>query len=186
MLDGAGPAGGEPPAFRRILVGVNGSTSSRMALRAAVALARRAQGEITIVGVSPPPPWQLGYVGLSPTQLQDEVDEQVRDTLDDALRGVPLDVAARTSMLRGHVGRAIVAAAADHDVVMLGTRGSRLLGSPVYGGVPRYVRRRAKVPVIVLRCQGGAPPASAGGVVPQGLAGRDGPEGDARRALSGA
>ena len=134
--------------FRRLLVAVDGSPESELALSAAITAARNDNAAVTLVAVSPP--LQVWPGGMTPPITQGDVDAATDKVLREAVARVPQDVPVHTLLRHGKAGPEIVAAAREgvYDAILLGARGvGRFHG--MIGSVSQYVLRHAPVNVIV-------------------------------------
>jgi hypothetical protein len=92
---------------RRLLVAIDDSPSSQLALSMAVSIAQREHGTIMLVGVSPDLAWQTALdanAGVSPQEVQADADAEVQASLDTALAQVPPEIGAHSILRRGKVG----------------------------------------------------------------------------------
>jgi nucleotide-binding universal stress UspA family protein len=140
--------------FNRLLVAVDGSPGSDLALAAAVTVARRDNAALTLLSVardatSDVAGWSAAGVGAVPP-TQEEDDAAASQTLREAVDRIPQDVSVRTVVRRGRAGPAIVSEAREgsYDAVLLGARGVGRVGALI-GSVSQYVLHNAPVPVFV-------------------------------------
>jgi nucleotide-binding universal stress UspA family protein len=141
------------PTFRRVVVAVDGSRHSDLALEMAIALAERDRARLTILTVVPNVADRaaLAYgAPVDPVALQGDADRAAARTLRAAIDAVPAGQPVESVQRRGHAGPAIVAQvkAGDHDAVVLGARGLGRIGS-MFGSVSQYVLHHAGVAVFV-------------------------------------
>jgi nucleotide-binding universal stress UspA family protein len=141
------------PTFRRVLVAVDGSRHSDLALEMAIALAERDRSRLTVLTVVPnvTESAALAYgAAVDPITLQSDADRGAADTMRTAIDLVPDDQPVESVTRRGHAGPEILAQikAGDHDAVILGARGLGRIGSMV-GSVSQYVLHHAAVAVFV-------------------------------------
>jgi nucleotide-binding universal stress UspA family protein len=139
--------------FRRLLVAIDGSESSELALSLAVIAAQRDNAALTLISVAPDviaetARWPGG--AAAPRSLQDEVDAAARQTLEDAVGRLPKEIPVTTILRRGKAGPKIVEAAreGDYDVIMLGARGVGRVGALI-GSVSHHVLHHADIAVFV-------------------------------------
>jgi len=138
---------------RRVLVAVDGSRSSTLALRAAITVARRDNAAVTLLCVAPDAQHDLGrfaaVAGIPPT-TQEELDREAEKILRDAVALVPEDIPVKTVVQRGKAGPAIVdyARESDYDAILVGARGVGRVGA-IIGSVSGHVLRHADVDVFV-------------------------------------
>jgi len=139
--------------FRHLLVAVDGSSSSALALRAALTVAHRDGAIITLVAVAPDMAQQIARwgapVGYVPDS-QEDLDGIAREILDAVVARLPGDVSVRTIVRRGSVANEILAVAAEgqYDAIMLGARGVGKVGA-LMGSVSHEILHRARLPVFV-------------------------------------
>ncbi|MBB3141154.1 universal stress protein [Halomonas organivorans] len=145
--------------FQSILVPVDGSEHSRVALCVACKLARQEDGRIVLLHIPEALPhepllvWGAGAVPLGATL---EKREQVgRELLDHAMEEArTLGVEQLTPVLtQGDPSQAILAAAEEHGVetIVMGSRGLGDLKGLVVGSVSHKVSHGAKCRVITVR-----------------------------------
>jgi nucleotide-binding universal stress UspA family protein len=137
----------------RLLVAVDGSEHSTLALRAAITVARRDRAKVTLITVAPDALADVRRFALAagvPPTTQEELDREADRTLRDAVALVPDDIPVHTVIARGKPGPGIVAHAreGDYDAILLGARGLGRVGS-IMGSVSAHVLRHAPVDVFV-------------------------------------
>ena len=141
--------------YKRILVPVDGSTTSNKALTAALELARDSGGRVRILHSLD----ELSY--LSGFEYSGEVIKVARENaakvLDDALAiagasGVPTDKQL-VDQPGQRLGQTVsdAAMAWEADLVVVGTHGRRGIGRVLMGSGAEQVIRMAPVPVLVIR-----------------------------------
>jgi nucleotide-binding universal stress UspA family protein len=139
--------------IRRLLVAIDGSDSSTLALRAAITVARRDNAAITLLCVAPEAGHDLSRfsaaAGVPPT-TQEELDAEAEKILRRTVELVPEDVPVRTIVRRGKAGPAIVAHAREenYDAILVGARGVGRVAA-IVGSVSAYVLSHASVDVFV-------------------------------------
>lgn len=128
----------DAPHRHRVLVGVDGSLPTELALVAAISMARRHHGTITLLAVAPD---ILGTARRCatlqpgapyPAGLQEEADTDARRRLHEVARRIPREIPVTTTLRHGPPGRAIVAelSQTEYDAVMTGTLGAPLQAPP--------------------------------------------------------
>jgi len=146
------PAG----ASGRIVVGVDGSEHSLLALRWAAQEAVRTGAELDVVTawLSPEHAAPLGVVPkvLSPDELVAEagrkLDELVAEVLPDT------SAVVHTEVVRGEAAASLVARARGADLLVVGSRGRGLFADLLLGSVSEHCVRHAPCPVVVVRESG--------------------------------
>lgn len=142
------------PEWKKISCAVDFADPSRVALEEAADLARRFEGELTLVHVLAPPPPAASEVLVSSREIAKMVAE------DDAAKlaawraeaerrsGRP----ARSCVLSGDPAAEIVRHALEErcDLVVVGTHGRTGLKRLVLGSVAERVARQAPCPVLVV------------------------------------
>jgi nucleotide-binding universal stress UspA family protein len=142
----------------RIVVGVDGSPSSRAALRWAVRQAALTGGaaEAVIVRHAPTSTGMIGGFGQSPAETADEgvVADEARQRLDAIINEEvkPDDRnKVRARVFDGHPAEALMAAAADADILAVGSRGHGGFAEVLLGSVGQYLVHHANCPVLIFR-----------------------------------
>ena len=146
--------------FRSILVAVDGSRPSEIALEQAVDLARSAGARLTLISVAELPRWRVSAFPLAvPFPNESELVRHAERVLERAEAAVPEDVPVFTVLRRGSTVREILKRidAGEHDLVVVGSRGLGPAGSLILGSVSRAVLARSPVPVLVARAQASTP-----------------------------
>ena len=141
-----------------IVVGVDGSPSSRAALRWAVRQAALTGGtaDAVIVRHAPTSTGMIGGFGQSPAETADEgvVADSARQQLDTIINEEvkPDDrnkVHAR--VFDGHPAEALMTAGADADLLVVGSRGHGGFAGVALGSVGQYLAHHANCPVLIFR-----------------------------------
>jgi nucleotide-binding universal stress UspA family protein len=142
--------------FTSILVGLDGSESSRRALADAVELARlagRGKATLTLMTVAPP---VAAYAALArintPREIGEELDRWATEVLDAAAATVPRGVAFDRVQVRGHAGPEIIKELRKgrHDLVVLGSRGRARTQEVLLGSVAGHVHFHSRVPLLIV------------------------------------
>lgn len=152
--------------FHRLLVPLDGSESSELALRAAVTVALRDRSTIALITVVPDmltESSRWAWAAQSPAALQDDADVEADKHLRDAIQRIPEEIPVKTIMKRGKAGPEIVAHAneSNYDAILMGARGVGRVGAAVLGSVSQYVMRHVSVPVFVAHAPRGEADRSA-------------------------
>jgi len=138
--------------MRGVVVGVSGSTEANMALDWALREAASYEAPLTAVMAA----------GSQPGQQQ----EYLASLVDAALQRTGLSVETTAVVAEGDAPDALIAAAKDADMLVLGRRHLGRLGRLVLGSVSSELVERAELPVTVVRAPGdndAAPAQDAGG-----------------------
>jgi len=140
---------------RRVIAGVSGSVRSLGALRAGIAEARSSGAELIAVLAWAPSGGEFAYV-RAPCPLllklcEEGAKDRIRDAFDDALGGLPDDVAVQLLVVRARPGPVLVEFAdRPDDLLVVGCGGRRPLSSAVRGSVTRYCVAHARCPVLAV------------------------------------
>jgi nucleotide-binding universal stress UspA family protein len=135
--------------FKSILVAWDGSEHAKRALGEAVDLARTQDGRLTLLTVAAPLRVWPGYVPpVSEADLISAAEKILAEGEALLPEGVP--VSGRTAA--GDPGFELVrrAAAADHDLIVMGSRGRGAVRSAFLGSVSHYVLNHTTVPVLII------------------------------------
>ena len=139
--------------FKNILIAWDGSQHARRALSEAVDIARTQGSRLTLLTVATPPHlWPGPYVPPVPEEELVRVAEKLADE-GEALVPEGIPVSSRTA--EGHPGIELVkrVEAANHDLIVMGSRGFGAIRSAVVGSVSHYVLNHARVPVLVVHAR---------------------------------
>jgi nucleotide-binding universal stress UspA family protein len=140
--------------FRNILVAVDGSRESALAVAQAADLARREDSRLTLVSVGMPPAmWPSPFqVALTNAELKGAAQEVI-DQLDSK---VPDDLPVGRVVRVGRPADEIIALAreGDYDLIVMGARGRGAAASLLLGSVSHAVLNQS--PTAVLIVHGGA------------------------------
>ena len=136
--------------FKRILVAVDGSPKSEKTITIALDLAGRYDSSVTIVHVREYERYEGADVDMGPPIPADELVDQVVARFRE--RGIQTSGGIRR-VSSGDTPQQIVeaAAAADAELIVLGSRGMSELKSLVLGGVANKVVQHATCPVLLVR-----------------------------------
>ncbi len=137
--------------YRNILVAVDGSKESDLALDAAIDLALGTNARLTLLHVATRAPASLG-VSAAGAAVAAELLEYHDKVLHEAIDKVPKELPITTLMLDGHPAQAIVKAAREyeHDLIVMGSRGRGRASAALLGSVSHEVLHEADVPVLVV------------------------------------
>ena len=135
------------PAVGRIVVGVDGSAESAVALRWACREARLRDAEVHAVHVREAPCHSMASYALCGERPGDiDVDTMWRSVMPDGVPGVQV----RTEVADGLTARVLLERCAGAEMLVLGTAGDEPGASWSAGPVIRACLRRAPCPVVVI------------------------------------
>jgi nucleotide-binding universal stress UspA family protein len=136
--------------LHRLLVAVDGSANSNLALSAAITAARRDHATLTLVFVGPDVTTGPATWALAGAVDQTAVDEDGCRQLAATIARIPADIPVTTIYRRGKPGPEIVKASkeGDYDAIVLGARGVGRVGS-MLGSVSHHVLHHADIAVFV-------------------------------------
>lgn len=135
--------------FKSILVAWDGSEHAERALAEAVDIARTQEARLTLLTVAAPLHAWPGYV---PPIAEADLVGAAEQLLGEGEALVPdgIPISGRTAV--GHPGTELVkrAAAAGHDLIVMGSRGRGAVRSAVLGSVSHFVLNHTTVPVLII------------------------------------
>ena len=138
----------------RIVVGVDKSDSARAALAWAVRQAGLTGAEVDAVAAWLPPlqfGWAPQYEGPGPREAAEAaLDEAIADVGQEAL-----GVVIRPVVVRDNAARALLDAAKDADLLVVGSRGHSGFTEALLGSVGQHCVHHARCPVVVVRTSRG-------------------------------
>jgi nucleotide-binding universal stress UspA family protein len=143
--------------FQRILVAYDGSDDSQAALELAISLTRDQGATLTLLSVVPDVPVAVTSITTGAYDLGSVYAEMQQS----ARASIPDDVPVTVLLRHGSPAHAIAAAAADHDLVVMGTHGRGRIGEALAGSVSRAVVHSLHAPVLITRAPAGADDTSA-------------------------
>ena len=148
----------------KIVVGVDLSPSSKMALAWAADYARLTGQPVHAVHALPVPPnlASVGVLGTPAPEPVDRIDEGYREGVEAVFSSVAPDPSWRLEFFVDDPGPSIVAASAGAALIVVGTREHTGIGRLVYGSVSRYCLSHAKIPVVAVPFVPAAPSTEAG------------------------
>ena len=140
--------------MRQIVVGVDGSETSRAALTWAIEEAILRRASIRIVTA-----WQIPeavYLGaLIPDSLTPGLEEAAEDIQASVLAEVDADdVRIVADVFEGDPSQVLIDAAKDAEMLVVGSRGLGAFRELVLGSVSQRCAHHAPCPVVVVRSQG--------------------------------
>ena len=146
---------------KRIVVGVDGSESSKAALRWAIRQARLTGGSVDAVTAwRYPATYGLAPVGDKGIDFEGHARKALTVALNE-VSGLEPDVPVRPVVTEGRAGEVLLRAAKGADLLVVGSRGYGEFASALLGSVSLYCVLHAHCPVLILRDGRVQPPASA-------------------------
>jgi nucleotide-binding universal stress UspA family protein len=140
----------------KIYVGVDGSPSSQQALRWAAGQAELTGDELhAVIAWSFPDIYAWGTV-IDEIDWAANAEEALEQTISDALDAAAAERVQR-HVIQGYPARVLVEAAADADLLVVGSRGRGGFTGMLLGSVSQHAVTHARCPVVVVRDDG--PPA---------------------------
>jgi nucleotide-binding universal stress UspA family protein len=135
--------------FNSILVAWDGSEHAKRALSEAIDLARSEGARLTLLTVAPPLQVWPGYV---PPITEADLINAAEKTLAEGEALLPDDIPQSGRTAAGDPGLELVkrAAAANHDLIVMGSRGRGAIRSAVLGSVSHFVLNHTTVPVLIV------------------------------------
>jgi nucleotide-binding universal stress UspA family protein len=145
--------------FHSILVSIDGSPDSELALTQAIDLAEGEHAVLTLFSAVAGPP-AMAYLGGGATtaaSLARDAEGAARELLRDAAERVSGDVSVRTVMSLKPVRQALLeeVASGHYDLIVMGSRGRGAVRAALLGSVSHYVLNHSRVPVLVVHAEPG-------------------------------
>lgn len=135
----------------RIVVGVDGSDSSREALRWAIHQAKLTGAEVDVVTAwRYPSTYGWGPVDDAAADLERDAKKTLVEALTE-VSGLEPEVPVRPLVAEGHAAEVLLRAAEGADLLVVGSRGHGGFASALVGSVSMYCVSHAHCPVLVLR-----------------------------------
>ncbi|MBF6277232.1 MULTISPECIES: universal stress protein [Nocardia] len=150
--------------MRTIVVGVDGSQASTAALRWAVNEARSHDAKVRVV-TAWSLPYHQGEIGhLAGETMHELLVRDAERSLAAAVRAAEVDgdtVAIEQVVIRSEPARALLDAAADADLLVVGSRGRGGFSGLLLGSVSQKCAQHAPCPVVIVQPpEGDSPPTS--------------------------
>jgi nucleotide-binding universal stress UspA family protein len=146
----------------RIVVGVDGSESSKAALRWAVHQAELTGSRVEAVGAWQYPP-MIGGFGLGPASAMAlNFDEIAAKALSDSIADVvdpATSVHISTAVIEGNAAQVLLRAADGADLLVVGSRGHGGFIGALLGSVSQHCAHHAPCPLIIVRAHVSLPTA---------------------------
>lgn len=141
--------------WKQVVVGVDGSEGSRLALRAAADQALEHDATLRVISCWTQPvtagaPGYAPSVWIGDADLSAVAKEQQADALRTVL-GVERSLKLDQEVVEGHAAQQLVEAASGADLVVVGSRGHGGFVGMLLGSVSQHVAAHAACPVLVVR-----------------------------------
>jgi len=135
--------------FKSILVAWDGSEHAKRALGEAVDLARAQDARLTLLTVAAP---LHAWPGSVPPISEAALISAAEKILTEGEALVPEGIPVSGRAVAGDPGMELLkrAAAADHDLIVMGSRGRGAVRSAVLGSVSHFVLNHTTVPVLII------------------------------------
>jgi nucleotide-binding universal stress UspA family protein len=147
--------------FRSILVAIDGSPHSTLALREAGDLAERNNATLTVITTVPDPSaWLMGGAaygggGIDFDALAKETEREYQELLDGAVDSLPEDLPVTKVLAHGRPADRILGQleSGRHDLVVMGSRGRGDVRSLLLGSVSHEVLTSSRAAVLIVHAQ---------------------------------
>ena len=134
----------------RIVVGVDGSESSKAALRWAMRQAKMEGARVEAVAAWEYPAWS----GFPPPVARFDLDEAASRSLDAAIAAASRDVPGcevTSRVVEGNAARVLIDAAKGAGMLVVGNRGYGGFTEALLGSVSQHCTHHAQCPVVIIR-----------------------------------
>lgn len=140
--------------FRNILVPLDGSLHADRALEQAIDLAGCEHARLTLLSAvsSPPAAAFVGAGAVAAGELAARAEPEAQAILRSARERVPGHISVCTILSREPARTAILAriSSANHDLVVMGSRGRGAIRSLLLGSVSHHVLHHSPIPVLIV------------------------------------
>lgn len=139
--------------YKKILVPVDGSDNSRLALKHAVKLAEIANADLTVLHVMYLPSQMEKYAKKMATSMQEWAEEHAAEIFNSFKDDYAGYAKVREKVTWGESVHKIAEEAHDgeYDLIVIGSRGMGGVKTLVMGSVSRGVVNSCKCPVLIIR-----------------------------------
>ncbi len=147
----------------KIVVGLDGSTESRAALRWALDEARLRRTRVEVIHAWTYPYlggwYEAGAVPALDADVVHAIENDAREMIDVALAevGTPEDVVVNRVAVEGSPSAVLIAAGAGADLLVVGSRGRGGFAELLLGSVSHQCAQHASCPVVIVREYPSAP-----------------------------
>jgi nucleotide-binding universal stress UspA family protein len=143
--------------FHNILVAVDGSTHSDLALTEAIDLAECQHSRLTLMaGVVPVPAAAFSVSTAALPEAIRGAQAEAQSVIRRARERVPQDVPVTTIVTEAPIRSALIqqARTGHHDLIVMGSRGRGAVRSALLGSVSHYVLHHSPIPVLIAHADG--------------------------------
>lgn len=143
--------------YQNILVPMDGSKESELALGRAIAVAKRNSAHIDVLNVIDTRAMAYNFAGMSDGSIAYQLVDKSKQYLDDILKKVKGDDGFDNIDIHIRLGNPKTIIAFDfprdhhNDLIMIGASGLSRMQRAIMGSVTSYVKRNAPVDVLVVR-----------------------------------
>ena len=140
-----------------ILVPVDGSEQSDVALSYAIDLAKKYYAKVRVVYVLSTPAFILNQdidEEITIVDIEERIERSEQALLDKVFsKAEHLGITVTTKLLKGHPGRQIVkyAKAEGFNLIIIGSSGHNAVSKYLLGSVSDYVTKHAECPVLIIK-----------------------------------
>lgn len=140
------------PRYPRILVALDETPAAAFALRHVVPYAVDQGSRLTLLTVVSPAPAAVARAGVSPRQLEQEVEAEAVAHLREIADSLPQEVPVTTLLRHGDPAEEILALLREQpfDLLCMGARGRGRITGALLGSVSTAVLHHSEVPVVIL------------------------------------
>jgi nucleotide-binding universal stress UspA family protein len=136
----------------KIVVGVDGSASSKAALMWAIGQARLTGSEVQAIVAWEFPAfysWEGGP--MPPEDFEEAARNSLNGAVDEVLSTIDVPVPVDREIRHGHSAQVLVDAAADADLLVVGCRGHGSFYGALLGSISQRCAQHAPCPVVIVR-----------------------------------
>jgi nucleotide-binding universal stress UspA family protein len=133
----------------KIVVGVDGSGHSAIALRWAIDEARLRDARLRVIYVFPA---LVSLAGSTASEYYPQVEKEAEQVLDQALADFPADAQSRLErvLVPGNPAKVLIEASTDTALLVVGSRGRGGFRGMLLGSVSHHCVQHARCPVVVV------------------------------------
>lgn len=134
----------------KIVVGVDGSAESKAALSWAINQACLTRSRLVALTAWDSPPIYGWEAAPTRQNLNTDAARGLAEVIDEITEGrQPVEI--EREVANGHPAKALLATAAEGDLLVLGNRGRGAFAAALLGSVTQYCTHHARCPVVVVR-----------------------------------